>query len=260
MISRNGHKEFLDLKVQGSKVPGDEISLAGAGTVQVTVKWTANQRIGGRIELVRNGVVVASKQATATGTSPVTLSANIDFPQSGWLAARRMDGGGHKLHTAAAFVTVGGAPIRASASDPKFYVQWIDSLLQKTSPGGEWSSYFLNNREEAHARYQEARALFDEIASGGVTPPAAGEQTIFSDQLPPCSRTTRITSLGRSSGPMCKGQSRRFAYTPTPPKETFILSGSGECRIKQWSQGRTSRTYPQAPKAGRCLICPLRYR
>ena len=85
VISRNGHKEFLDLKVQGSKVPGDEISLAGAGTVQVTVKWTANQRIRGRIELVRNGVVVASKQAKATGTSPVTLSVNIDFPQSGWL-------------------------------------------------------------------------------------------------------------------------------------------------------------------------------
>ena len=95
-----------------------------------------------------------------------------------------MDGGGHKLHTAAVFVTVGGAPIRASASDAMFYVQWIDSLLQKTSPGGEWSSYFLDSREEAHARYREARARFAEIAGGGVTPPAAGEQTIFSDQLP----------------------------------------------------------------------------
>ena len=85
-----------------------------------------------------------------------------------------MDGNGHQVHTAAVFVTVDGAPVRASVDDAEFYVQWMDNLLTKTAPGGVWNSYFENNLAEARARYQAARAVFQQIAleAGGVdTPP-----------------------------------------------------------------------------------------
>ncbi len=139
VISRNGHKEFLDLKVNGSAMPGDEIRLPGPGKVEVTVLWTATEMTGGLLELVCNGSVVAGKQALVRPGVPVSLSATVDFPRSGWLAARRMGARGHQVHTAAVFVTVNGAPVRASAADAEFYVQWMDNLLEKTSQGGAWS-------------------------------------------------------------------------------------------------------------------------
>jgi hypothetical protein len=195
VISRNGHNEFLDLKVNGSAAPGDEVNLTAAGTVQVTVVWTANQEYSGTIELVQNGMVVASKPASVTQGVSATLSATIDFQHSGWLAARRTDGNGFEVHTAAVFVTVNGEPVRASAEDAQFYVQWMDNLLEKTSPGGAWSSYFVNSRDVAQSRYQAARDLYQQIALE-----AAMLLNITSQSLPDAalndSYTTTVTAVG----------------------------------------------------------------
>jgi hypothetical protein len=179
VVSRNGHNEFLKLVVNGTATPGDEVDLAAAGSVPVSVTWTANQSISGTLELVANGVVVASQAASVTATAPVTLSATVPFPQSGWIVARRMGTSGHVVHTAAVFVIVGGAPIRASASDAAFYVSWMDNLLQKTSPGGDWASFFPTSRSAAQARYQAARSLFQQIqaealAANPPPPPGTG--------------------------------------------------------------------------------------
>ena len=142
VVSRNGHKEFLDLKVNNAAGPGDEIKQSGSASLPVSVKWTASQKFTGTIELVRNGVVVASKQATIPANGSVTLNATANFDKSGWLAARRTGSNGHTLHTGAVFVTVNNLPVRVSASDAQFYVDWMDNLLAKTSPGGAWNSYF----------------------------------------------------------------------------------------------------------------------
>ena len=172
VISRNGHNEFLDLKVNSSATPGDEIQLpAAGGTVQVQINWTAKQNLSGTIELVHNGEVVASKQASVTAGGSANLTATVNFTKSGWLAARRMGSNGHYVHTAAVFVTVNNAPVRASVADAEFYVQWMDNLLEKTSPGGAWSSYFVNSRDAAHTRYQTAKAIYQQIAlEAGATP------------------------------------------------------------------------------------------
>ena len=171
VISRNGHNEFLDLKVNSTATPGDEIRLTGSGSVQVTIQWTANQNLTGTIELVRNGVVVASQQASVTASVPANLTTTVNFTKSGWLAARRMNSNGHQVHTAAVFVMVNNAPIRASAADAEFYVQWMDNLLEKTSPGGEWNSYFPTSLSAAQARYQWAKAIYQQIAlEAGATP------------------------------------------------------------------------------------------
>ncbi len=47
VVSRNGHNEFLSLTVNGTATPGDEIDLSAAGSVQVSIQWTAAQSLSG---------------------------------------------------------------------------------------------------------------------------------------------------------------------------------------------------------------------
>lgn len=163
VVSRNAHREFLGLKVNEIAQPGDELRLAQAGPVRVRVAWRSLDRNVGRIELVQNGSVVASETADAAPNAPAVFETTLNFGRSGWLAARRMDWqNGHRTHTGAIFVMVKGAPIRASAADARFYVHWIDNLLNQTSPGGAWSKYLTHDRAAAQERYREARAIFVE--------------------------------------------------------------------------------------------------
>ncbi|HYI93632.1 MAG TPA: DUF4082 domain-containing protein [Bryobacteraceae bacterium] len=172
VVSRNGHREFLDLKVNGNSTPGDEIQLPATGSLPVTVQWTATQNFTGTIELVNNGVVVASQLASVTSGTPVTLTTTVNFPKSGWLAARRMGADGHQVHTAAVFVIVNNAPIRTSVADANYFIQWMDNLLTNTSPGGIWNSFFPTQLSAAQSRYQAAKAKFQQIAAeaAGATP------------------------------------------------------------------------------------------
>ena len=80
-----------------------------------------------------------------------------------------MSGSGHEVHTAAVFVKVNGAPVRASVADAQFYVDWMDELLQRTSVGGVWASYFPTKRAQAQARYQAAKSLYQQIALEAAT-------------------------------------------------------------------------------------------
>ncbi len=165
VVSRNAHNEFLDLKVNESAQPGDEIRLDGNGPVRVRVEWRSLKDAVGRIEVVQNGSVVASQTAEVAPGTPAVFETTLNFRQSGWIAARRMDWqNGHQTHTGAVFVVVKGQPIRASASDAEFFVKWIDNLIQQTSPGGAWSTYLSHDRDAAQTRYRKARAIFEEIA------------------------------------------------------------------------------------------------
>jgi len=165
VVSRIGHNEFLDLKVNGTAQPGDEVRVAGKGPVHVRIEWRSLKKATGRIELVHNGAVVASQTSSVTPGAPVIFEIMVEFRQSGWLAARRMDWqNGHQTATGGVFVIVKELPIRASASDAEFFAQWIDNLIRQTSPGGAWSKFFPEQREAAQARYREARAVFQERA------------------------------------------------------------------------------------------------
>jgi hypothetical protein len=198
VVSRNGHNEFLNLTVNNTATPGDEINLTSSGSVPVTVEWTAKQNLTGTIELVQNGVVVASRQESVTSSTPASLTATIDFTKSGWLAARRMGSNGHQLQTGAVFVTVNNQPVRVSATDAEFYVQWMDNLLTKTSPAGEWSSYFVNSRAAAQARYQVAKAIYQQIASeAGATPqPLVISTTSLPDGILGLAYSATLTASG----------------------------------------------------------------
>ena len=115
--------------------------------------------------------------------SPATLSTTVNVSKSGWLAARRMGSSGHVVHTAAVFITVDGLPVRASASDAEFYVEWT-TVLQKTSPGGVWNWYFPTSLAAAQVRYQSAMTKYQQIAQEAGPPPPATEGTIFTTQTP----------------------------------------------------------------------------
>lgn len=164
VVSRNAHNEFLDLKVNGAATPGDEIRLSATGPVRVRIEWRSLKGAMGRVELVHDGAVVASQTATVAPSAPGVFETTVDFRQSGWLAARRMDWqNGHQTHTGAVFVIVNSKPIRASASDAQFFVEWIDNLIKQTSPGGRWSEFLSKDREAAHNRYRAAKAIFEKI-------------------------------------------------------------------------------------------------
>jgi len=166
VIARNGHKEFLNLEVNGTARPGDELRLERKGPVRVRIEWRSLTRAVGRIELIHDGAVVASQTASVGPNSPAVFETTVDFSHSGWLAARRMDWqNGHQTHTGAVFVLADARPIRASSSDAEFFVKWIDNLLERTSPGGPWSEFLSQDREPAQGRYRRARAAFQRIAA-----------------------------------------------------------------------------------------------
>jgi hypothetical protein len=165
VVSRNAHREFLDLKVNRNATPGDEISLAGKGPVTVDVRWSAATPFTGRIEVVRNGVVVTSQEASAAPGRPASLQTSVDLNKSSWICARRVEAKGHQVHTGAVYVTIGHAPVRASSADADFFVRFIDNLIRRTSPDAPWSSFFPHERDAAQARYRRAKAIYEQIAA-----------------------------------------------------------------------------------------------
>ena len=162
VVSRNAHREFVDLRVNGKAGPGDEIALTKPGRASVDARWSATAPLSGQIEIVRNGVVVASRNASGTSTA---VHASIEFPESGWICARRIDAKGHQVHTGAVYVIVRGAPVRASSADADFFVQFLDNLIRHTSPGGDWNRFFPRDLDAAQARYRRAREIYARIAA-----------------------------------------------------------------------------------------------
>jgi hypothetical protein len=164
VVATNGHVEFLDLKVDGEASPGDEIKLNGKGGVNIEVKWTSVKELTGRIELVCNGQVLATQEGKAVAGQPVILKAALPISKSSWICARRMDNNGHQSHTSPVYITVRNEPVRASVSDASYFISWIDNILAKTSPGGDWNMYFTHDLETVQKRYKKARAIYSKIA------------------------------------------------------------------------------------------------
>ena len=164
VVTTNGHIEFLDLKINGSSTPGDEIKMRKNGTVGVKVLWTSISDMSGYIEVICNGKVVARQDGNARPGLPVTLQSDVTILESSWICARRMDERGHQSHTAPVYVTVGKNPVRASAHDAEYFVKWIDNILVNIDNEGPWSIYFTKDIDTVRARYLKARDIYKNIA------------------------------------------------------------------------------------------------
>ncbi|HEY5917849.1 MAG TPA: CehA/McbA family metallohydrolase [Chryseolinea sp.] len=163
VVSRNGHDEFIDFKVNGQHGPGSEIKLKQKGNVSLEVTWTARKELKGKIELVSNGIVIATLDATAKPGTPIVLKTTVEIAKSAWICARRMDDRGHQTHSAPVYIIVDEKPIRASAADAQFFMTWIDNLLKKTSAGGSFARYFTHDLDKVQGRYRKAREIYDKI-------------------------------------------------------------------------------------------------
>ncbi|HUQ65705.1 MAG TPA: CehA/McbA family metallohydrolase, partial [Flavitalea sp.] len=165
VVSRTGNNEFLQLKINGSSEPGDEISLPTGKQMDISVTWTSSIPVNGIIELVCNGKVIASHTGYCSPRKPVTFKTKHTVSQSSWIIARRMYKGEHQSHTAPVYITVNKKPVRAAADDAMYFVKWIDNILTNISPGGKWSSYYTKNVDSIKARYLAARNIYRKIAS-----------------------------------------------------------------------------------------------
>jgi hypothetical protein len=164
VVTTNGHLEFLDLRVNESFTPGDEIYLKGSKKVAVTATWTSVPDQEGAIEIVCNGRIVARLDTSALPLKPVTLSFELPVNQSSWICARRMNSDGHQSHTAPVYVTVDNKPVRASAEDAEYFATWIENILENINDGGSWRSYFSKDIAKVHTRYRKAAGLYKNIA------------------------------------------------------------------------------------------------
>lgn len=163
VVSRNGHDEFLSLKVNRKYIPGDEIILKNKARVSVEVTWTATKELTGRIELISNGKVIATLPGSAKPGEPLVFHTTADITKSSWLCARRMDEQGHETHTAPVYITVNKKPVRASAEDARFFIAWIDNILENIKVGGKWNRYFPNDLATVTARYIKAKNVYEQI-------------------------------------------------------------------------------------------------
>jgi hypothetical protein len=176
----DGKSHLIDFRVDDRQVgtEGSELRLAKPGTVQVralvaarldeksdgTIRarrgdekpyWDLERaRIGnGRdvpLELVVNGVAVATRTIVADGTVR-EISIPLAIERSSWVALRILP----SSHTNPVFVTVGGAPIRASRASAEWCLKSIDRLWTQKSP-----RIATRERDAAAAAFDQARAIY----------------------------------------------------------------------------------------------------
>ncbi len=180
VVARNGHREFLNLLVDGQYTPGDEVRITDSKSLSLHVTWHSIEQANGTLEVVYNGKVIGSTMATIQPGKPASLDFTFTASESGWLCARRMDANGHQTHTAPVYISMNGQPVRASAEDAHFFVKWIDNLLEKTAPGGPWNQYFTHDLDVVQDRYRKAREIYRRIeAEASEKQSAAGFNPIL---------------------------------------------------------------------------------
>jgi hypothetical protein len=165
VVSMNGHSEFLNFTVNGKLSPGDELKIKDGSKIEVKVVWTSVREESGTIELVFNGRVVSSQKGSAGPGKPLVMETEYECTESSWLCARRMNDAGHQTHTAPVYITVNEAPVRASTADALFLANWIDNVINRASPGGDWNRYFTHDLDTVLNRYRKARDMYVKIAA-----------------------------------------------------------------------------------------------
>ena len=130
----------------GGKGLGEEVSLPSGGR-DLTARVTLHSIVPiDRLEIVRNGEVVAEIPLTGKRTT-VATSLTIPVRESGWYLLRAR---GEKpvypvldvypyATTSPIYVTVGGQPIR-SREDAQYFIAWIDRLHAGALAHREWNS------------------------------------------------------------------------------------------------------------------------
>jgi hypothetical protein len=142
---------MLLLKVDG-KEPGDELRYPkGSRGLRVEVELKSAIPVG-RVELVING-------------KPQPASSSVTIDRSSWIAAR-VTGPFHRMvlndsgafaHTSPVYVQLGDEAIR-SPQDARFWIDWIDRLIERTGQRGHFST--PARKQEVLELFQRAKAVY----------------------------------------------------------------------------------------------------
>ena len=110
------------------------------------------------VELVVNGRAVARRTVVADGQlRPVTF--DVLITKSSWLAVRILP----SAHSNPVFVTVGGAPIRASRRSARWCLAAVDQCWSQKRPQIRESE-----REAARQAYEHAREVYRRLVAESV--------------------------------------------------------------------------------------------
>jgi hypothetical protein len=138
----------LELSVDGHE-PGDVLSLATGGRLEVAVRARAAQAVITDLELVVNGRVTAASNA-ASGSTEIILRETVEIETGAWIAARSRSStviesaftSSMAAHTSPVYVEVAGRPFVPGPDDAAVVEQliagaraWIAELAAVSDPG-----------------------------------------------------------------------------------------------------------------------------
>jgi TolB protein len=172
-FATNGPLVELAVRPRGTAAwsePGAELALARGGTELEARVWLRSIVPVDRLEVVGNGVVVASVPLTGDRTSADAV-VRLPAARSGWYVLRAY--AEHSRHpvldlypfatTSPVYVTVDGAPVR-SPGDARSFMDWIDRLQAFAERHSGWNTDA--EKQAAVRQLAAARAVYARQAGG----------------------------------------------------------------------------------------------
>ena len=159
---------FIDLSVNGAQT-GEETHVASSSDLlqlEARLLLPRGVKSVGRLEVLRNGEVAASRGYDQTG-GEVVLSFARSADESSWWAARTL-----RSHSGAVFSLVDGRPVRGAARSPEYFVQYLDWLADLVETGF-FDAEEPTDDSQLLADIAEARDIFERVrreASGEDVP------------------------------------------------------------------------------------------
>jgi hypothetical protein len=158
---------IVEMVVDGELRQGQTLELDGPRAVRVVGRARSQFPLQ-RVEVVYNGRVVATQEASEHSATMATVDQMIDLDRSGWLAVRT-NGPAHAdhtsselyAHTSPVYVRVQGRLARAR-SDAQYFLAWIDRLNSAVQQRDRIPSPELKAHVES--QLEAARAIYRRVA------------------------------------------------------------------------------------------------
>jgi TolB protein len=156
---------LLDFSLGGQQV-GGELRLNGPTSVSFTAKLRSLVPVD-RFELVCGGRVVQSWPFSANRESAEIIGV-VQLKESGWCALRTSSEKAEYpildryvyATTSPVYVTIGGKR-PSSPGDAKYFVAWMDRVIERTSSYSDWNSRV--EKESVLKRVKTAKTVFEQM-------------------------------------------------------------------------------------------------
>lgn len=168
-FASNGPVVFFTVN---GREPGDELHFREALSRKVRVKATVRTQVPlDKVEVIVNGKPVITR--SAAGADRVTIDEDISLDRSCWIAVRAL-GPWHRLilndtaafaHTSPVYVYFGEQKV-ASGDDLRFYMDWIQRLIERVNQRGRFASD--ERKQEVIELFQRALKIYQDRAAAAA--------------------------------------------------------------------------------------------